>query len=149
MFDWAKRVVDLGVGEILLTSVDRDGTGRGYDLDLIGRVAASVPVPVIACGGAGDVSHFPEAVSQGGADAVAAASVFHYRAAVPVGKPYMSYAEAQLRMGASIDSGNIDFLNHGYGGQRAIPVRSASVGEVKALLAANSIAVRATEEADL
>jgi cyclase len=148
VFDWARRVVDLGVGEILLTSVDRDGTGRGYDIDLIARVSAAVPIPVIACGGAGDLSHFPEAVIQGGADAVAAASMFHYWSAVPVGKPYMSYSEAQLRMGASIDSGNIDFLNHGYGGQRAIPVRSASIGQVKAALEASAISVRATDEAE-
>jgi cyclase len=142
VFDWVRRVVDLGVGEILLTSVDREGMGRGYDLDLIAKVSALVPVPVIAHGGAGAIDHFPEAILRGRADAVAAASVFHYHYAVPVDKPYMSYSEARLRMGEQIDSGNIDFLNHGYGRQRAIPVKSASIGQVKEAMAAAGIAVR-------
>jgi cyclase len=142
VFDWVRRVVDLGVGEILLTSINRDGMGHGYDLDLIARVSAAVPVPVIASGGAGDIAHFPEAVIQGGADAVAAASVFHYNYAVPVDKPYMSYEDARLRMGAHVDSGNIDFLNHGYGGQRAIPVRPASIEDVKAAMTTAGLPVR-------
>lgn len=141
-FDWAKRVVDLGAGEILLTSINRDGMGRGYDLELIERISEAVPVPVIACGGAGDIPHFVEAVQRAGADAVAAASVFHYHYAVPVDKPFMSFEDARLRMGEHIDSGNIDFLNHGYGGQRAIPVTSASIGQVKAAMASAGIAVR-------
>jgi cyclase len=142
VFDWAQRVVDLGVGEILLTSINRDGMGKGYDLDLIARVSSAVPVPVIASGGAGEVGHFPEAVIQGGADAVAAASVFHYQYAAPVDKPYMSYGDARLRMGEQIDSGNIDFLNHGYGGQRAIPVHAASIEDVKRALASAGVSVR-------
>ena len=148
-FEWAQRVVDLGAGEILLTSIDREGMGRGYDLELIARISEAVPVPVIACGGAGDIPHFAEAVQKAGADAVAAASVFHYHYAVPVDKPFMSYGEARLRMGAHIDSGNIDFLNHGYGGQRAIPVRPASIGQVKAAMASAGIPVRSAPPLEL
>jgi imidazole glycerol-phosphate synthase subunit HisF len=141
-FDWAREVVDLGAGEIMLTSIDREGMGHGYDLELIERISSAVPVPVIAHGGAGEPDHFVQAVGQAHADAVAAASVFHYHYAVPVDKPFMSYGEARLRMGEHIDSGNIDFLNHGYGGQRAIPVRSASIGEVKGAMEAAGIPVR-------
>jgi cyclase len=141
-YDWAKRVVDLGVGEILLTSINRDGMGTGFDLELVAQISDAVPVPVIACGGAGRASHFVAAVTDGHADAVAAASVFHYQHAVPVDRPFMSYEDARLRMGAHIDSGNIDFLNHGYGGQRAIPVTPASIAEVKQAMVEADIPVR-------
>lgn len=70
------RMQDAGAGEILLTSIDRDGTRKGYDLDLLHRVSDVVRVPLIACGGAGTLSDFAAAVSQGGADAVAAGSFF-------------------------------------------------------------------------
>lgn len=77
--DWAKQGEQLGAGEILLTSMDRDGTRRGYDLELLAAVANSVKIPVIASGGAGSMEHFREAFTIGGADAVLAASLFHYR----------------------------------------------------------------------
>ncbi len=76
--DWAKMVEQLGAGEIFLTSVERDGTMRGYDTDLIATVSAAVSIPVIACGGAGKVQDIIEAVKIGGADAVSLASMFHY-----------------------------------------------------------------------
>jgi imidazole glycerol-phosphate synthase subunit HisF len=75
---WAARAVALGAGEILLTSMDRDGTKDGYDLELTRAVAAAVNVPVIASGGAGTLDHLVEVVRVGGADAVLAASIFHY-----------------------------------------------------------------------
>ena len=75
--DWARRAVDLGAGEILLNSMDADGTTAGFDLELIRLVRAAVTVPVIASGGAGALAHFPPAVDAG-ADAVLAASVFHF-----------------------------------------------------------------------
>lgn len=76
---WINRAVELGAGEILLTSMDRDGTLAGYDLDLTRAAAAAVNVPIIASGGAGRVEHFAEAVSAGGAEAALAASLFHDR----------------------------------------------------------------------
>ncbi|MBO6179212.1 MAG: imidazole glycerol phosphate synthase subunit HisF [Selenomonadaceae bacterium] len=76
--DWVKKAVSLGAGEILLTSMDADGTKDGYDIALTRTVADAVEVPVIASGGAGELSHFSEVLKEGKADAVLAASVFHY-----------------------------------------------------------------------
>ena len=78
--EWAARVADLGAGEILLTSMDRDGTLAGYDLPLLEAVSAAVNIPVIASGGAGELSHFADALQPGRADAVLAASLFHFGA---------------------------------------------------------------------
>jgi cyclase len=75
---WAKRMTDHGAGEILLTSMDRDGTKSGFDLELTRSVADAVPVPVIASGGVGTLDHLVEGVTQGGASAVLAASIFHF-----------------------------------------------------------------------
>jgi imidazole glycerol-phosphate synthase subunit HisF len=77
--EWAREGVDRGAGEILLTSMDRDGTEDGYELELTRRVADAVDVPVIASGGAGTLDHLVEAIDTGGADAVLCASIFHYR----------------------------------------------------------------------
>jgi cyclase len=76
--DWARRMVTSGAGEILLTSMDRDGTRDGFDLALTRAVADAVSVPVIASGGVGSMQHLAEGVLEGGADAVLAASVFHF-----------------------------------------------------------------------
>ncbi len=78
VFEWAKKVEALGAGEILLTSVDREGTGLGYDVELTKKVAESVSIPVIANGGAGKLQHIQEVVSEGKADAVDMASLLHY-----------------------------------------------------------------------
>ena len=78
--EWAREGVERGAGEILLTSMDRDGTEDGYELTLTRAVADAVDVPVIASGGAGTLDHLVEAVSEGGADAVLCASIFHYGA---------------------------------------------------------------------
>ena len=77
--EWAKRGVGLGAGEILLTSMDGDGTKAGYDLALTRAISDAVGVPVIASGGAGTLEHFREALDEGGADAALAASLFHYK----------------------------------------------------------------------
>ena len=76
--DWAKEATELGAGEVLLTSMDRDGTTDGYDLQLTRAVAGAVGVPVIASGGAGQLDHLVDAVTDGHADAVLCASIFHY-----------------------------------------------------------------------
>jgi cyclase len=75
---WAEEAVERGAGEVLLTSMDRDGTNNGYDIPLTRAVADAVSVPVIASGGAGELAHLSEAISAGGADAVLCASIFHY-----------------------------------------------------------------------
>lgn len=76
--EWSKKGYELGAGEILLTSVDRDGTQKGFDCELVNAVSSVVSIPVIACGGMGDVSDFGKVVIDGRADAVAVASVLHY-----------------------------------------------------------------------
>lgn len=77
--EWAAKANQLGAGEILLTSMDCDGTKAGYDLELTRAIADAVTIPVIASGGAGTKEHFKEALTEGGADAALAASLFHYK----------------------------------------------------------------------
>jgi imidazole glycerol-phosphate synthase subunit HisF len=76
--DWARRGCALGAGEILVTSVDREGTGKGFDLPLVAQLSAAVPLPVIAGGGMGELGHLEAVIKQGGADGVAMAQVLHY-----------------------------------------------------------------------
>ena len=82
---WARELEDRGAGEILVTSIERDGTMQGYDLPLIEEVVRSVSIPVIASGGAGNYQHMVDAVTQAGASAVAAASIFHFTEQTPAG----------------------------------------------------------------
>jgi cyclase len=97
--DWARRVVALGAGEILLTSMDRDGTQAGYDLDLTRRVADAVEVPVIASGGAGELAHFATVLAEGHASAVLAASLFHFGTlTIPQVKSYLAGRGLPVRM---------------------------------------------------
>ena len=76
--EWAKKVETLGAGEILLTSMDRDGTKSGFDLGLTKKISSLVGIPVIASGGIGKINHFVDGVKKGGASALLAASVFHF-----------------------------------------------------------------------
>jgi len=82
---WAREMASRGAGEILLTSIDRDGTMQGYDLRLVEQIAACVDIPVIASGGAGNYQHMVEVIQQAGASAVAAASMFHFTEQTPAG----------------------------------------------------------------
>lgn len=82
---WVRELEDRGAGEILITSIERDGTMTGYDLALVGNVVNSVTIPVIAAGGAGNYQHMVDAVLQAGASAVAAASIFHFTEQTPAG----------------------------------------------------------------
>jgi hypothetical protein len=96
--DWATRVEKLGAGEILLTSMDRDGTRSGYDLGITRAIASRVSVPVIASGGAGKLSDFYDGLVQGGADAVLAASLFHFgEITIPTLKRYLSLRGVPIR----------------------------------------------------
>jgi len=97
--EWAVRAVALGAGEILLTSMNRDGTKDGYDLELTRAVAGAVNVPVIASGGAGTLDHLVEVISAGGADAVLAASIFHYSEyTIREAKEYMAARGVPVRL---------------------------------------------------
>jgi cyclase len=97
--EWAARMAELGAGEILLTSMDRDGTKSGFDLELTRAVARAVPVPVIASGGVGTLEHLAQGVEIGGADAVLAASVFHYgEFSVGEAKRFMAARGIEMRL---------------------------------------------------
>jgi cyclase len=98
--EWAARAAELGVGEIVVNSIDADGTKQGYDLELLRQISRVVSVPVVASGGAGNLEHIYQAIVQGEADAVLAASIFHFRE--------YSIAEAK------------DYLR-----QRGVPIREA------------------------
>jgi len=99
VIDWARQVAALGAGEILLTSMDRDGTKAGFDLPLTRQVADAVSVPVIASGGVGNLQHLAEGVAAGRADAVLAASIFHYgEYTVRQAKEYMQQQGIEVRL---------------------------------------------------
>lgn len=97
--EWAVRMVNNGAGEILLTSMDRDGTKDGFDLGITRAIADSVSVPVIASGGVGNLQHLADGVIQGGADAVLAASIFHFgEYTVPQAKTFMRERGIEVRL---------------------------------------------------
>jgi cyclase len=97
--EWARRMESYGAGEILLTSMDRDGTQAGYDLELVRAVAQAVSIPVIASGGAGTLEHLYDGLAVGQADAVLAASIFHYRTyTISQAKKYLRERGVAVRM---------------------------------------------------
>jgi cyclase len=128
---WAEQAVDLGAGELLLTSVDRDGTGRGYDLRLTRQIAERVPVPVIASGGAGSIEHVAQALTEGSADAVAIGSALHYRAIDVLPRPETIQTE-----------GNTEFLRSG---RMLSTVRPFTIGEAAERVARDGFSCRATQ----
>jgi cyclase len=97
--DWAKQAVALGAGEILLTSMNNDGTKNGFAIDITKQISEAVNVPVIASGGAGTMQHFKEIFESGKADAALAASVFHYKEiAIPQLKTYLKENNIEIRL---------------------------------------------------
>lgn len=99
VLEWVQRGVQLGAGEILLTSMDKDGTKDGYDIELTRMISEAINVPVIASGGAGELSHFYEVLTLGKADAVLAASVFHYgQYSVRQVKEYLKSRGVEVRL---------------------------------------------------
>lgn len=132
VFQWARQVVELGAGEILLASIDADGAGHGFDLEPIRKVAQSVSVPVIAYGGAGQLNHIEEVVHWGKADAVSLSSMLHYE--------YISNRRAQ---GDYSDEGNIEFL---MSGRTFSKVQTATIGTVKNYLADRSVNIAIRKE---
>ena len=103
VLEWTKRVERLGAGEILLTSVDREGTGKGYDIELTKMVCDAVSIPVISCGGCGSLEDIKQAIMNGHADAVSLSSVLHYE-----------YAKKALLLKTAFqDEGNIEYLRNG------------------------------------
>jgi len=128
--EWASRVAEMGAGELLVTSIDREGTGQGFDLELTRRISTSVGIPVIACGGAGQPSHLVDVVREGAADAVCLASMLHY------GLSHLP--------GSDSGEGNTEFLRSGraFRGRKGVGLQTASIGELKRHLTASGIPCR-------
>jgi len=103
--EWCKKVEDLGAGELLITSMDKDGTKDGYDLELLKKITSLVNIPVIASGGCGKLSHLYDAIEIGGVSAVLAASIFHYgEFTIPETKKYLESRGVNIREYISLDS---------------------------------------------
>ena len=108
--DWARRAVEYGAGEILLNSVDRDGSRLGYDIELLRSVTGSVNVPVIACGGVGQISHLSEGALKGGCQAVAAANIFqHTELSTIAAKAHLKRSGVPVRLSSEVQYANFEF----------------------------------------
>lgn len=129
-FEWAVQAARLGAGEMLVTSIDHEGTGKGFDLELTRRIAESVSIPVIACGGAGKVGHIYDVITQGKADAVSVASILHYNYV-----KHCQYDDTDFSK-----EGNIEFLRRG--GTSFSKIQDAGLPEMKEYLIEHGIACR-------
>jgi len=127
--EWAIRAVEMGAGEILLTSINQEGTGKGFDIELIRRIAEAVPVPVIAHGGAGKPSDIYEAIVDGRADAVSIASILHYQCLEQVKADEKEF----------VTEGNIEFLRRGGTFSKLQPT---SLPEIKGYVTSRGVACR-------
>ena len=129
VFEWATRVVELGAGEILITSIDQEGTGKGFDFELTKQIADAVNVPVIACGGAGQSAHVSQVIQEANANAVCVASMFHY-----------GFVDLMRQHAADYASeGNTEFLKSGSSFSKVQPL---TVAELKAYLMKAGISCR-------
>ena len=128
VFEWACRVADLGAGEIMVTSINQEGTGKGFDIELTKKIAESVSIPVIACGGAGSVSHIAEVITKGKADAVSMASVLHY-----------NFVKNYKMEDDFSGEGNIEYLKKRQG---LLKVEDTTIWEMKENLIKNNIVCR-------
>jgi cyclase len=130
--EWARRAEELGTGELVVTSIDQEGTGQGYDLELTGRIARSVSIPVIALGGAGTLEHIYEVIMGGYADAVSMASVLHYQYA----------SSLKVQDGQFQGEGNIEFLQGKKGSGTPGRITELALQELKSYLTERGIECR-------
>ena len=128
-FEWAIKAVELGAGELVVTSINNEGTGKGFDLELTRRIAESVPVPVIASGGAGRLGHIGEVIRDGKADAVSIASIVHYNFIKE-----RAYESEDFK-----GEGNIEFLRKG---KQSSSIEGVTLSEIKNYLASHGIGCR-------
>lgn len=131
-FDWAMRAVELGAGELLVTSIVREGTGEGFDLELTRRIAENVPIPVIASGGAGKTSHVYDVIAQARADAVSVASILHYN--------FIRQREYQEDDFST--EGNVEFLQGRRGVRGFSKIHDATLTEIKEYLRRHGVECR-------
>jgi cyclase len=129
-FEWALKAAELGAGEILITSIGREGTGKGYDLELTRRIAESVDIPVVACGGAGRVEDVADVVTEGKADAVCLAALLHYH-----------FTTMDQERDAHAGEGNTEYLKSGRGFSK---IQAAPIPVIKEHLASRNIDCRPT-----
>jgi cyclase len=127
--EWAQKVEELGAGEIMLTSVDREGTGIGYDIALTKLISSNITIPVIAHGGGGNMDHFSKVLAEGGADAIAIASVIHYDA---IRKNNIKSSDSLEGNRSFINSGRTNFSN----------IQGASINQIKSHLVNSNIECR-------
>lgn len=128
VLDWAKKVESLGAGEIVLTSIDKEGTGEGYDIELTKMVSENVSIPVVACGGAGNADDVYKVITKGGADAAILASVLHY-----------NFIRKHAVNDEFKEEGNIEFLKKGRSFSKITPT---NIPEIKRYLKSTGISVR-------
>ena len=131
-FEWAIKACELGAGELVVTSIDKEGTGEGFDLELSRRISESVTIPVIASGGAGNVSHIYQVIVEGKADAVSVASILHYNYI-----KQREYGEDDFTR-----EGNVEFLQGRRGNKGFSKIQDATLQEIKASLADHGIECR-------
>jgi cyclase len=131
-FEWAKKAADLGAGELLVTSIDNEGTGQGFDLDLTLKISGLVSIPVIASGGAGKISHILRVIKEGKADAVSVASILHYNYVQHKGCYSSDFKK----------EGNIEFLLGKRGMKLSSNIQDTTISQIKNDLLKNDIACR-------
>lgn len=125
---WAEKVEDLGAGEVIITSVDHEGCGIGFDIELTKLISNQLSIPVVAHGGAGDIKHISEVIRQGNADAVSIASILHYRTIYEI-----------IKDGMFINEGNLEFLKSGLNFSK---ITATGLPEIKQYLWEEKIACR-------
>lgn len=130
ILDWSKKIEDLGAGEIILTSVDNEGTGSGYNFDFINKVIENLNIPVVVHGGAGSKEDVLSVIKNSNCDAICASSIFHYKALNQM------YENNKLR---NVAEGNFDFIRSGTINQK---IKTISVRELKDFLINNKISIR-------
>lgn len=135
-FEWALRAAKLGAGELMVTSINQEGTGKGYDLELTRKIAQSVSIPVIASGGAGQVSHVHDAIAKGKADAVSMASILHYN----------FIQQLQYKKSDFSKEGNVEFLQGRRGVKSRRNIKNATLSEIKEFLVQHGISCRLQKE---
>lgn len=127
-FEWAQKAAELGAGELIITSIDNEGTGKGFDINLTKKISQSVNIPVIAHGGAGSLSHIKEVIEEGCADAAAISSILHYN--------YAAKNKAEIN---SDSEGNISFIKSG---KDSANIDKAEIQDIKKYLYSNGIHCR-------
>lgn len=128
VLDWAKKVESLGAGEIIITSVDKEGTGEGFDIDLTKMISSNISIPLVACGGAGSLKDIYQVITEGKADAVIIASILHY-----------DLIKNHTNMKGFEKEGNIEFLKKG---QAYSKINSTNILDIKKYLKNKGISVR-------